>query len=69
MSIKTPNATATPTWNSSCSGEVTSAPNVPARISPADVMTVPVRADAIRIPGRKSRVMLSSLTRDIRKML
>jgi len=54
---------------SSWSGEVTSAPNVPARMRPAEVMTVPVLADATRMPDLRSRVALSSRTRDIKKML
>ena len=42
VSISTPTATATPTWKSTISGAVAMDPKVPARISPADVMTAPV---------------------------
>ena len=67
--MSTPIATATPTWKRTMSGAVAIDPNVPARMRPADVMTAPVRPDAIRMPSRIGRVSLSSRTRLMRKML
>ncbi len=69
VSMRTPIATATPTWNRTMSGAVAMEPKVPARMRPADVMTAPVRPDAMRIPSRIGRVSLSSRTRLMRKML
>ncbi len=69
VSMRTPRATAAPTWNRIWTGAVMSAANVPARMIPADVITVPVRAEANRMPSFTPRLSLSSRTRLMRKML
>ena len=69
VSISTPIATATPTWNRIISGAVAIEPNVPARIRPAEVITAPVCPEAIRTASFIGRVSASSRIRCIRKML
>ena len=69
VSMSTPMATVRPTCWSTCSGATIMAANVPARMMPAEVMTVPVRAEAMVMPERRSRPALSSRTRLMRKML
>ncbi len=69
VSMRTPRATAKPTWKRMTRSAVIIAANVPARMRPAEVMTAPVLPDAMRIPSWISRPSLSSRTRLIRKML
>ncbi len=69
VSISTPRATVTPICSSMRSGATAMAAKVPARMTPAEVITEPVRAEAIRMPSCTPTRSLSSRTRLIRKML
>ena len=62
-------ATVKPTWNSASIGIAISVANVPARISPALVITPPVRSRPAITASRVGSAACSSRIRPIRKML
>ena len=64
-----PNATAKPSSVKNVAGMVASTANVPASTQPAEVITPPVAAMPTIAPCRASRLIASSRTRVIRKML
>jgi hypothetical protein len=69
VSSSTPNATAKPISVTNTSGRVPRAAKVPARTTPAEVITPPVAARPISAPRRVPWRLLSSWTRVMRKML
>jgi hypothetical protein len=64
-----PTATMKPMLNVNVTGSDISTENVPARISPALVITGPVAARARSMPSRVPCVRASSRTRPIRKIV
>ncbi len=69
VSSRMPNATAKPSSVRNVAGIVARAANVPASTKPAEVITPPVAASPVSAPCRASRLIASSRTRVIRKML
>ena len=69
VSISTPSIIAKPSCIISLKGRVVSTKNVPAKIMPADVTTPPVFPTAEAIPSLKPLTSISSLIRDITKIL
>lgn len=69
VSRRIPTATAKPISVRKVAGIVASTANVPASTKPAEVITPPVALSPMIAPCRVSRLIASSRTRVIRKML
>ena len=69
VSSRTPSATVMPIWVSATSGSTASTEKVPARTTPAEVMTPPVTARPFSIACFVGMACASSRTRAMRKML